>query len=100
MKTAQEIYAIQERSSFGSIAPYTLITAKTRELANSWIDAHIWRYIHDRYDPWDVISMQDLDREPENFGSIVNWEDAVMLKNRKTGEIIIIYIDRMYLITK
>lgn len=100
-KTAQEIYAIQERSSFDrSIVPYTLITAKTRELARVWIEAHIWTYTHNTWDMWDEIDPSELDHEPENFGSIVDWEDSVMLKRRKTGEIIIIYIDRLYLLIK
>ena len=101
MKTSKQIYAVQEKSSFSAeIVPYTIITANTRELAREWIKAHIWKYIHDTWDTWDEIDPSELNQQIDIFGNIPNWEDTVLLKRRKTGEVIMIYIDRLYLITR
>ena len=94
---AKDIYAVQMKSSFGDSAPYTLITTATREKAKRQIDGLIWGDLHDIYDTWDQIESADVPEEiiRDIFGLIVNWDDTVLLKRRKTGEIVMYYVGHL-----
>lgn len=94
----KDIYAVQMKSSFSNEStPYTMIVTATRKKAVECINGEIWADLHDIYDPWDLIEVADVPEETIRniFGSIVNWEDTVLLKRRKTGEIVMYYVGRI-----
>ena len=94
----KDIYAVQMKSSFShEMTPYTVITTATRKKAVEYINADIWGDLHDIYDTWDLIEAADVPEETIRniFGSTVNWEDTVLLQRRKTGEIVMYYVDRI-----
>ena len=95
---AKDIYAVQMKSSFShESTPYTVITTATRKLAQKYIDGAIWGDLHDIYDTYDIIDASEVDEQiiRNIFGSIVYWDDTILLKRRKTGEIVMWYIDPM-----
>ena len=94
---AKDIYAVNMVSSFGDSVPFTLIVTATFKKAIEQINVNIWGDLHDIYDTWDLIEPSDVPEEiiRNIFGSIINWDGTVLLKRRKTGEIVMYYVGRI-----